>query len=60
METSSIKNVRIGDVLLEYGYITQKQLEEALDYQKQNKGKRIGAVLIELGAITERQVLQKR
>ena len=58
METSSIKNVRIGDVLLEYGYITQKQLEEALDYQKQNKGKRIGAVLIELGAITERQVLQ--
>lgn len=58
METSSIKNVRIGDVLLEYGYITQKQLEEALDYQKQNKGKRIGAVLIELGAITERQMLQ--
>lgn len=58
METSSIKNVRIGDVLLEYGYITQKQLEEALDYQKQNKGKRIGTVLIELGAITERQVLQ--
>lgn len=58
METSSIKNVRIGDVLLEYGYITQKQLEQALDYQKQNKGKRIGAVLIELGAITERQMLQ--
>ena len=58
METSSIKNVRIGDVLLEYGYITEKQLQQALDYQKQNHGKRIGAVLIELGAITEKQMLQ--
>lgn len=58
METSSIKNVRIGDVLLEYGYITESQLKKALDYQKQNKGKRIGAVLIELGAITEKQMLQ--
>ena len=32
------KNIRIGDVLLQAGYINQNELDEALEYQKNNKG----------------------
>lgn len=53
-----IKNIRIGDVLQEYGYVTSKQIDDALAYQKQNKGKRLGEILIELGFISEKQMLQ--
>ncbi len=28
------KNIRIGDVLLQAGYINQDELDEALEYQK--------------------------
>ena len=31
------KNIRIGDVLLQAGYINQNELDEALEYQKNNK-----------------------
>jgi len=47
---------RIGDVLKEYGYINDSQLEEALAYQK-NKEIRLGEAFIELGYITEKQML---
>ena len=57
METVNIRNVRIGDVLKEYGYVNELQLQQALDYQKANKGKRLGNVLIEMGFITEKQML---
>lgn len=57
MDTSQFKNVRIGDVLKEYGYVTDSQLEEAFAYQKENKGVRLGGALIALGSITERQML---
>lgn len=53
-----IKNIRIGEVLKEYGYITDEQITQALEYQKQNKGKRLGGILIELGFISEKQMLQ--
>ena len=36
------KNIRIGDVLLQAGYINQNELDEALEYQKNNKGIRLG------------------
>lgn len=51
------KNVRIGDVLIQEGYIDEAQLMRALDYQKQHKGVRVGEALIALGFITERQQL---
>ena len=57
METVNVRNVRIGDVLKEYGYVNDLQLQQALDYQKANKGKRLGNVLIEIGFITEKQML---
>lgn len=55
-----MKNVPIGEVLKEYGYITDENIKEALDYQKTDagKGKRLGDLLKELGFVTERQVLE--
>ena len=45
--------IRLGEVLVEYGYITEAQVEQALAYQKQHKDKRLGEALIEMGLITE-------
>lgn len=52
------RNVRIGDVLKEYGYVTDDQVKKALDYQKEKKGVRLGGALIALGYITEHQMLE--
>ena len=49
--------IRIGDLLVQAGYITDAQLKEALGIQKESGGKRIGQVLIELGYVTEPQML---
>ncbi len=51
------KNVRLGDVLIEYGYITEEQLKYALGIQKEDRSKRLGEILQELGFVTERQVI---
>ena len=51
-------NLRIGEVLMERNYITQEQMEQALDYQKEHREKRVGQILIELGFVTEAQVLE--
>ncbi|MGL5754320.1 MAG: GspE/PulE family protein [Paraclostridium sp.] len=45
------QKVRIGDKLVEKGYISNEQLERALKLQS-GTGKRIGAILIEQGLIT--------
>lgn len=52
-----MKNIPIGEVLKEDGCISQKQLDEALRYQK-SSGKRLGSILIDLGFVTEKQVLE--
>ena len=43
--------IRIGDKLVQYGYITEEQLQKALSNQK-GTGKRVGEILIEQGVIT--------
>ena len=58
METMTGKNLKIGDVLKEQGYLTEEDLEKALEVQKSSSGKRLGEVLIEQGYITENQMLQ--
>ncbi len=55
---NSFRNVRIGDVLKEYGYVNDEQIGKALEYQKEHKGVRLGGALIELGFITEHQMLE--
>lgn len=52
------RNVRIGDVLKEYGYVNDTQVERALEYQKEHRGTRLGGALIALGYITEAQMLE--
>ena len=51
-------NLRIGEVLMERGCITQEQMEQALAYQKEHREKRVGQILVELGFITETHVLE--
>ena len=51
-------NLRIGEVLMERGYITSDQMDKALAYQKEHRDKRVGQILIELGFVTESQVLE--
>lgn len=46
---------RIGDLLIEFNYITQSELEEAIAAQK-NMDLRLGQVLIELDYITENEL----
>lgn len=52
------KNLRIGEVLEEKGYVTGEQMTQALAYQKEHREKRVGQILIELGFVTEEQVLE--
>lgn len=46
---------RIGEVLLERGVITAKELEKAVAHQKEQGGL-IGQVLIQLGFVTEEEI----
>ena len=54
----NMRNVPIGTVLQNMGYITSQQMQKALDYQKEHKEKRLGQVLIDLNFITEKQMLE--
>jgi type IV pilus assembly protein PilB len=55
---SNIVNVPIGEVLKEYNYINDDQLNQALEAQKRDRKKRLGQILIELGFVTETQVIE--
>ncbi|MDY2863636.1 MAG: GspE/PulE family protein [Oscillospiraceae bacterium] len=49
--------IPIGEVLKEYGYITDEQLDQALAVQKKDGKRRLGTVLLDMGFVTERQIL---
>lgn len=53
-----MKNVRIGDVLKQYGYIDDNAIAEALQFQKQHPEMRLGEIMLEKGFVTERQMLE--
>lgn len=48
-----LKKRRLGEILVDEGYITQEQLETALSLQKEG-GELLGRILIEQGYLTER------
>ena len=50
-------NLRIGDILVEKGYVTPDQMNQALAWQKEHRDKRVGQILMELGFVSESQVL---
>ncbi|WP_270203095.1 MULTISPECIES: GspE/PulE family protein [unclassified Coprococcus] len=52
------KNLRIGEILEEKGYVTGEQMSQALAYQKEHREMRVGQILMELGFVTENQVLE--
>ena len=55
--TQAAKKIRIGDLLIQHGLITEDQLSEALASQKKT-GKKLGRALIDLGLIEEDQMLE--
>ena len=44
--------------LLRRANVTEKQISQALAYQKEHRDKRVGQILMELGFVTETQVLE--
>jgi type IV pilus assembly protein PilB len=56
MDQSGAGKTKIGEILCKEGYITGTQLEDALNYQKKNKG-RLGNILIKLGYIEDETIV---
>jgi len=56
------QKIRLGDLLIKEGYITEDELSKALDKQKELKSKgqfkRLGEVLVDLGFIEEKVLLK--
>ena len=57
MTPNPIKRVRIGEVLLEEGTITEDQLKKALTQQKET-GRLLGELLVESGVIEASVLVQ--
>ncbi len=53
-----IKNIPIGEILIEQGFINKNQLEDALAEQKKSGGKMLGDVMLEMGIVSESQLAQ--
>ena len=53
-----IKNIPIGQILVENGFINEKQLNDALAKQRQSDGKMLGDVMLEMGLVSETQLAQ--
>ncbi len=52
-------NIRLGDLLIELGYLSENDLRQALGMQRElGEKKRLGEVLIEGGFIEERRLLE--
>ncbi|HEX4142711.1 MAG TPA: ATPase, T2SS/T4P/T4SS family [Pirellulales bacterium] len=49
---------RIGQILVDLGFITDEQLEQLLEEQQQRPGRRLGKVAEELGYVTDEQLAQ--
>ncbi len=53
-----MKNLPIGEILVEKGFIRAEQLDEALRKQKESGGKMLGDVMLEMGLVSETQLAQ--
>ena len=54
---SLIPKLKLGDLLVEHGFITPAQLADALAEQRQS-GARLGSILVKSGYITERNLIE--
>ncbi|MFT8889247.1 MAG: GspE/PulE family protein [Ethanoligenens sp.] len=53
----AVKNMQLGQILLEHGLITQQQLEHTLQLQKQQSGKKLGDIFTAEGIISELELI---
>ena len=58
MSTHPAATPRLGNILVERGYISLEQLQAALDKQKQGKGRLLGEILVEENFCTDDQVVE--
>jgi type IV pilus assembly protein PilB len=49
---------RLGQILVDLGYLTEDQLWDVLEEQKQNPGKVIGQVALDMGLVTSEQITE--
>jgi type IV pilus assembly protein PilB len=58
-DTDTMQRLQIGEMLIQKGYLTQNQLDQALEYQQQGGRKRLlGEILVDLKFVNEQQVLE--
>jgi type IV pilus assembly protein PilB len=58
MPLKKVINKQFGEVLMDFGVISQQQLEKALATQKQRGSGYIGEILVELGYAKEEDIAQ--
>lgn len=51
------KTMKIGEVLVEAGWISEKDLQQALEEQAKNRNLKVGEVLIKMGFISEEELV---
>lgn len=51
-----VRRIRIGDLLIDYGHITESELDEALKRQK-GSARKLGQVLVDMGLVSQAQIL---
>lgn len=49
---------RIGQILVDLGYLTEDQLWDVLEEQKRNPGEVLGQIAVRMGLVTEQQVIE--
>jgi hypothetical protein len=49
--------MKIGEFLVKNNYVTQEEVNEALELQKRNKDQYIGEILIKMNVITKEQLI---
>lgn len=58
MPKPEVSHKRVGEILIDKGFLRQEQLEKALQVQRESSGLRLGQTLIRLGLITEDQLAE--
>ncbi|MCH5205525.1 MAG: Flp pilus assembly complex ATPase component TadA [Oscillospiraceae bacterium] len=53
-----VKNLPLGEILVQNGFISESQLQDALVKQTQSGGKMLGDVMLEMGLVSETQLAQ--
>ena len=58
MPKQEVSHKRVGEILVDKGFLKTEQLEKALAVQRESSGLRLGQTLIRLGLVTEDQLAE--